>query len=77
MHEGTLPDSASTSVLSVRQFAAKHPAFSEGGLRWLIFQAKNRPGFKGNGLDVAIVRVGRRVLIDERKFFEWLRDQQR
>lgn len=35
-------------------------------LRWLVFHAKT------NGLDSAIRRVGRRVLIDEAAFFEWV-----
>nr|WP_320114246.1 hypothetical protein [uncultured Desulfuromonas sp.] len=36
-----------------------------GGLRHLIFYEKT------NGFSHCIVRVGRRVLIDEEKFFEW------
>ncbi len=31
---------------------------------------------KANGLDVAIVRNGRRILIDEHKFFAWLESKQ-
>lgn len=42
------------------------PAFSEGSLRWLIFHACQ------NGLDEALVRVGRRVFIDEDAFNAWL-----
>ena len=43
--------------------------WTEGQIRWLIFQAKQ------NGLEQAgaIVRVGRRVFIDEPKFFSWMR----
>lgn len=44
----------------------QHPAITEGGLRWLIFRADQ------NGLDQAIVRVGRRVLIDVEAFNSWL-----
>jgi hypothetical protein len=40
-----------------------------GGLRWLIFNEKT------NGLSSALKRVGRRVLIDEKKFFEWVNEQ--
>jgi hypothetical protein len=56
-------------VLStVRQFSERHPAFPPGGLRWLIFNERH------NGLSRfgAIVRVGRKVLIDELRFFSWL-----
>lgn len=41
-------------------------AFTEGGLRWMIFHSER------NGLDEALVRVGRRVLVDEDAFNEWL-----
>ena len=51
---------------SLRQLAAINPAFSEGALRWHVFNSKS------NGLDRAIVRVGRRVLIDEVEFSNWL-----
>jgi hypothetical protein len=54
---------------TVPQLAAKFPAFTEGGLRWLVFNAKY------NGFQQVIVRVGRRVLIDETRFVEWLRNQ--
>lgn len=39
-----------------------------GGLRHLIFFAKL------NGFNKVIRRVGRRVLIDEAAFFQWLED---
>jgi hypothetical protein len=65
------------TLLTVRQFAEKHPAFCEGSLRWLIFNAEprtrsvngTREATEGNGMKPAIVRVGRRVLIDEVEFF--------
>lgn len=67
-------------LLTVRQFAEKHPAFSQGSLRNLIFLSESRASSKGkipgNGLDVALVRVGRKVLIDEAKFFSWIDAQQ-
>ena len=62
------------TLLTVRQFSEKHPAFSESSLRWLIFQANssirsnNNDNF--NGIRKAIVRIGRRVLIDEGIFFK-------
>ena len=46
-----------------RQFAEKHPAFTEGGLRWLRFNEHS------NGFSSAFKTVGRRVLIDEAAFF--------
>ena len=60
------------SLLTVRQFTQKHPAFPEGGLRHRIFHADTN-GLKESG---AIVRNGRRVLIDEEKWFSWLRSDE-
>jgi len=68
------------TLLTVRQFAEKHPAFQQGSLRNLIFLAESRNTSKGkiagNGLSVALVRIGRKVLIDESKFFDWIDLQQ-
>lgn len=51
---------------TVRQLATENPIFSEASLRWHIFNAK------ANGLDRAIVRVGRKILIDRVEFDRWL-----
>lgn len=56
----------SERLRTLRQLAERNPAFTEGALRWHVFNAKS------NGLDQAIVRVGRRVLIDEVEFSRWL-----
>ena len=68
------------TLLTVRQFADKHPAFQQGSLRNLIFLAEKRNTSKGvihgNGLDVALVRIGRKLLIDEVRFFQWIEEQQ-
>ncbi len=67
-------------LATVRQFSEKHPAFSQGALRNLIFLASSRKTSKGNmpgnGLAIALVRIGRKVLIDEGRFFEWVDQQQ-
>ena len=74
------PSAQPRALLTVRQFADKHPAFQQGSLRNLIFLAESRNTSKGkiagNGLDVALVRIGRKVLIDEAKFFNWIDAQQ-
>ena len=66
---------------TVRQFSEKHPAFSQGAIRNLIFLADDRKTCKGNmpgnGLSIALVRIGRKVLIDEARFFEWIDQQQK
>jgi hypothetical protein len=56
-------------LLTVKQQAQQHPVFTEGGLRWAIFHADNN-GLAESG---AIVRMGRRVLIDPALFMAWIR----
>lgn len=57
------------NYLTPKQFSKKHQAFPVGGLRGLIFN-ENINGLSDTG---AIVRVGRKVLIDEEKFFDWVK----
>jgi hypothetical protein len=57
-------------LIPVGNWAHEHAWPSEGGLRHLIFHGAK------NGFSRAIVRVGRRVLIDERAFFNWARSRQ-
>ena len=68
------------TLLTVKQFSDKHAAFPQGSLRNLIFLAESRMTskgtIKGNGLDVALVRIGRKLLIDEIRFFQWIEEQQ-
>ncbi|HAT3974877.1 TPA: hypothetical protein RG395_000045 [Legionella pneumophila] len=60
------------SLSTVKQFCQKYPAFTEGGIRDRIFYADSN-GLKKFG---AILRNGRRVLIDEERFFQWLKENQ-
>ncbi len=55
-------------LVTVRQLAAEIPGFSEGGLRYRIFHAEKL------GLSGAVLRVGRKVLIDREAFLRWLQD---
>lgn len=59
-----------TLFLTVNQFSNKHTAFPVGGLRDRIFHAKTN-GLEASG---AIIRNGRRILIHEERFFQWLDD---
>ncbi len=59
------------TLSTVNQFTAKHPAFTHGGLRSLIFN-ENTNNLKSSG---AVVRIGRKVLIDDAKFFVWIEAQ--
>lgn len=66
------------ALCTVRQFAERYPVFSEGSLRWLIFQ-QDRPDRDQHypDLSAAVIRVGRRLLINEREFFRALEAHQR
>lgn len=57
------------NYLTVRQWVNEHPWPPIGGLRHLIFNAQT------NGFNKVIRRVGRRVLIDEAAFFDWVNTQ--
>lgn len=59
------------AYLTVQQFTAKHTAFTTGGLRSLIFN-EHQNGLTKSG---AIVRIGRKVLINEKLFFAWVQSQ--
>ena len=67
---------------TVEQFANAQPAFTAAALRNLIFKAEDRVStlgtISGNGLieSGAIIRLGRKVLINEVRFFDWLEAQQ-
>ena len=65
----TLPRPGQRRLRTVQQFCQEHVAFTIGGLRWLLFHRET------NGLHQAVVKIGRRVLIDEDKFFEWVMQQ--
>ena len=59
---------STNTLLTVKQFAERHPAFSSNSLRWIIFRSadKSDPGY--SKFRPAIHRVGGRVLIEEQKF---------
>lgn len=59
----------SKKIIPATEWPKHHPWPKIGGLRHLIFNSKS------NGFDTVILRVGRRVLIDETKFFEWVNRQ--
>ena len=63
-------DGGACHFATVRQIA-DDPAwpFSEGSLRYLLFNAQY------NGLDKAIKRIGKKVLIHKPRFLAWLESQ--
>ena len=59
--------------LTVQQFCDIHKAFKIGGVRSIIFN-EHKNGLAESG---AIVRIGRKVLVDQNKFFDWIQSQNR
>jgi hypothetical protein len=68
---------------TVEQFSIEEPSFSTSSLRNYIFKSVPRISAKGivpgNGLIEcgAIVRIGRKILINEEKFLAWVESQQK
>ncbi len=56
-------------LIPVTKWNEYHPWPPLGGLRHLVFHAKS------NGFDKVVKHAGRRVLIDEQAFFEWVEEQ--
>lgn len=65
------------------QVCERHPGISEGALRRWVFDAAPRTVYvsgkpevrPGNGLQRAVKRIGRKVLIDERALLAWIDEQ--
>jgi len=58
------------SFYTVEKFCEKHSSWATvGGIRHLLFNRSE------NGLDRAVVRLGHKLLIDEREFFLWAETQ--
>ena len=84
---GSRPPAAGCQLVSVRQFADRHPAFTEGSLRWMRYRSQavkrlRRGGreevvleLETNGFATAFVKVGRRILVDEEEFFRCVEGQ--
>ena len=65
-------------IVTVAQFAERNPAFTTAAVRNLVFKAAPRQSslgeIPGNGLaeSGALIRLGRRVLIEENLFLRWV-----
>ncbi|HCC24934.1 MAG TPA: hypothetical protein DEP85_05445, partial [Holosporales bacterium] len=55
--------------VTIRQLTTSNPAFTEGGIRALIFRSKS------NGFNSCIRRIGRKILISKSAFSCWIEDQ--
>lgn len=50
---------------TVKQFVAKRQYLTEAAFRWMLFNRAT------TGLDRAVIKIGRKILIDEEKYEEW------
>lgn len=57
------------AIFSVKTFSERNKDFPQGGMRHYIFNADSN-GLAKSG---ALIRLGRKILIDEGKFFDWVR----
>lgn len=57
------------ALKTVNQILEAVPGLTPGGIRWDLFNA-DRNGLTASG---AIIRRGRRILIDEDLYLDWLR----
>jgi len=67
-----------TNLQTVAAITQKYSAFTAGAVRNILYRAEDRvtrsgQTIKGNGLAAfgAVVKVGRKVLIDETRFNAW------
>jgi hypothetical protein len=68
-NESTKPSIGVEDFVTIRQLTTTNPAFTEGGIRALIFRA-DRNGFKS-----CIRRIGRKILISKSAFSQWIENQ--
>lgn len=58
-----------SQLLTVKDFIARYPNFTNGGLRQQIFERE----FNGLDKSGALIKVGRKVMIDADKYLAWIR----
>lgn len=58
----------SHTLLTVRQLSEQQPGLTVGGIRWDLFHRATN-GLEASG---AVVRRGRKILIDQERYLEWL-----
>ena len=69
LNEPTQPSISVDDYVTIRQLTTSNPAFTEGGIRALIFRADC------NGFNSCIRRIGRKILISKSAFSHWIEAQ--
>lgn len=62
----TEPEVTIGPFFTVNQIAERHDAVTVPMLRWWLLHRRE------NGLDAAVRKIGRRVLVDEKGFLRWI-----
>jgi transposase len=60
-------------LFTLKQFVEEQQLFSMGSIRNMIHK-RNENGLENSG---AVVRYGRKILINKEKFFQWLQNQEK
>lgn len=68
-NESPHPSISVDDFVTIRQLTTSNPAFTEGGIRALIFRAEQ------NGFKRCIRRIGRKILISKSAFSRWIEEQ--
>lgn len=55
--------------LTVAQMSQRYPAFTQGSIRWLIFNANT------NGFNKVVRKIGRKVVLNLCEFKRWIEKQ--
>jgi hypothetical protein len=63
---GNKMECAVSDFLTIKQFTEKHKSFSASALRFYIYKRRE------NGFNKVVVRIGRKILIDEKAFLKWI-----
>ncbi len=69
LEEDSTPEKSPRRIIPLTEWPKYHPWPPIGGLRHLVFFAES------NGFNAVVRRIGRRVLLDEAAFFEWVEEQ--
>ena len=66
LNDITAQQPATPNYMTIKQVTAKYPAINESTIRWAIFNRER------NGFAKVCRKPGRRILIDETLFLEWI-----
>ena len=66
MNFDSAKDQATDEYVTVAQLAERYPAFTQGSIRWIIFNREN------DGASKFVCKLGRKVIINLSKWKQWL-----